>query len=138
MALRIITGARQSSPVVSLEVETNRPPLHLQRIKLALDYVNRFRSLPDHLKVVTELKEDLEDQLILPWTDNTPPPLLVRATKLMRYYNMTELNTAPVPLVGVRPPWETYQEVVPFMETDHINQLPELAVKGLFRERCQP
>ena len=61
-ALRIITGARQSSPVLSLEVEANRPPLHLQRTKLVLDYVNRFRSLPENFKVVTELQVDLEAQ----------------------------------------------------------------------------
>ncbi len=42
--LRICTGAFRSSPVCSLYVEANEPPLYIRRIKLSLQYANQLMS----------------------------------------------------------------------------------------------
>ena len=42
--LRLCLGAFRTSPVDSLYVEANEPPLHIRRIKLALQYSNQLMS----------------------------------------------------------------------------------------------
>ena len=42
--LRLCLGAFRASPVDSLYVEANEPPLHIRRIKLALQYSNQLMS----------------------------------------------------------------------------------------------
>ena len=42
--LRLCLGAFRTSPVDSLYVEANEPPLHNRRIKLALQYSNQLMS----------------------------------------------------------------------------------------------
>jgi ribonuclease HI len=137
MGLRIITGAWKTSPIVSLEVESNIPPLHLQRMKATLDYYNRFRNLPANLEVVSNLTNDLQGQMNQPWSESCPPPLLVRAVRLVRTNNLTQLDTENVPLVGLRPPWRVYDEFNYFMKEDDTKSIPDNAVRSIFQDRCQ-
>ena len=47
-ALRLCLGAFRTSPIPSLQVETNEPPLTLRREKLALQYIVKLKSNPDN------------------------------------------------------------------------------------------
>jgi hypothetical protein len=46
--LRLCTGAYRTSPVASLYVEANEPPLGLRRIKLPLQYIVELKTNPDN------------------------------------------------------------------------------------------
>ncbi|GFW75352.1 RNase H domain-containing protein [Trichonephila clavipes] len=48
MALRICSGAFRTSPVESLYVDCNQPPLKLRRRKLSLAYCFKILSVPSH------------------------------------------------------------------------------------------
>jgi ribonuclease HI len=136
--LRIIIGARHTSPISSLQAEANRPPLHIQRKKLVLQFYNRFRNLPNHLRVVIELSNNVEGQLQLGWTVTTPPPLMVRALNLLRTHNLTELDMHPTPLINVRAPWLPHDDFSTFMQEDNLTNLSSPAVYNVFQDRCQP
>ena len=45
-ALRLCLGAFRTSPVESLQVEANEPPLTIRRDKLAIQYVTRLLANP--------------------------------------------------------------------------------------------
>jgi ribonuclease HI len=136
-ALRIATGARQTSPICSLEVECNILPLQLQKSKIVLDYYNRFRNIPNTLKVVTDLTENLHQQVRCNWTDTTPPPLIIRAKKIIMDHQLSVIDTTPLSLVNTRPPWQTVPEIQEFMaDEQYIKTLPESIIQNIFKDRC--
>jgi len=134
-ALRIITGTRNSSPVISLEVEANRTPLHMQRMKLIVEYYNKFRNLHRELKVVKELGQDLENQMTRGWSRTTPAPLLVRAKELLIQLQIRELDDAPIPLINIRPPWCHYSEVNTFMHEENLKDLTDHIIYAIFNRK---
>jgi len=137
-ALRIIAGARTTSPIGSLQVETDKLPLDIQRNRQALEYYNRLRNLPEHLRVVSELNNDLPQQQSLPWTDATPAPFIVRVVNLMIEYNINELDRNPIPLVDIRPPWLKYGEIDLCMNSGSYKNIPNNVVQGIFKEKMHP
>jgi len=136
-ALRIITGARTTSPIGALQVETHKLPLEMQRNKQTIEYYNRLRNLPENLRVVSELYNDVQNQQVLMWTENTPPPVMVRATNLLRRYNLNVLDRTPIPLVDIRPPWLKYEEIDLCMKTGNYKDLPNNVVIGIFKEKTE-
>jgi ribonuclease HI len=137
-ALRIATGARQTSPICSLEVECNILPLQLQKSKVVLDYYNRFRNIPNTLKVVTDLSENLHQQVRCNWTDTTPPPLIVRVKKLINDQQLNEIDITPMSPINTRPPWQTVPELSQFMaDEQYIMTLPDRMVQNIFNDRSR-
>jgi len=134
-ALRLIVGAKQSTPITSLQVEANRPPLYLQREKSILEYFNRIRHMDDSIKVVRELFENILEQKNKPWSNTTQPPLLIRGLQLIEKYKLEILDCADIPLHTLRPPWMEYQEIQYFMEAEDVKSLPDDVVRGVFREK---
>ena len=49
VALRIIAGVRNTSPIMSLQVEIGLWPLRMERNKQVLRYYSSFRTLPNTL-----------------------------------------------------------------------------------------
>lgn len=49
LGLRLSTGAYKTSPINSLYVETNEPPLSDRRTMLTCSYILKIRSLPKHI-----------------------------------------------------------------------------------------
>lgn len=137
IALRISVMARETSPILSLEVECNIPPLKLQTYKIILDYYNRFRNLPNHLQQVSELMNRLQDQLQLPWTDTTPPPLLVRIHRTLINQHFNSIDYKPLPLTNIRPPWDEYLDIDEFLFDEPVNILSDGAVQNLFKARSR-
>jgi ribonuclease HI len=136
-ALRIAVGARQTSPILSLEVECGIMPLELQNNKVLLDYYNRFRHLPDNLQLVRELSDDIDHQMDRQWTSSTHPPLMVRAHKLRRQMQINEFDTYPVALVNIRPPWAVDTDIDSLLEDEPVNILPERIIQNLFATKMQ-
>jgi hypothetical protein len=59
--LRLCTGAYQTSPVASLYVEANEPPLDLRRIKLLLQYIVKLKTNPGNPAFDCVFNPQLED-----------------------------------------------------------------------------
>ena len=87
ICLRIITGARRSSPITSLEVESNFPPLRYHREKLKLKYYCRLAELPDSTPVVEELFTKYPRMLTYHWSKlRGTEPLIVNIRNLLKIY----------------------------------------------------
>ncbi|KAE9522857.1 hypothetical protein AGLY_016746 [Aphis glycines] len=56
--LRVATGAFRSSPILSILSVSGEPPLHIRRIKLALNYIARILSSPENstLPFLTQIR----------------------------------------------------------------------------------
>ena len=76
--LRIITGCRRTSPIKSLEVETNIPPLDIQRTEMVLKLYNRMRHLPSAV-IAHCLLDDVDEEAIRDWTSSKAAPVAIRA-----------------------------------------------------------
>jgi hypothetical protein len=59
--LHLCTGTYRTSPVASLYVEANEPPLDLRRIKLLLQYIVKLRTNPDNPAFDCVFDPQLED-----------------------------------------------------------------------------
>jgi len=131
--LRLAVGARQTSPICSLEVETNFPPLRLYREQIVLKYYNRLRQLPANLAVAALMRDILLQTQKL-WTERLPPPIAVRGFNLMRSRQITKLDTVPYPVVSLKPPWIEIGCARLSLMAEQTNTLPGSAVQHLFRE----
>ena len=105
-ALRIICGARTTSPIISLEIETHVMPLHLKFQQQLLMYYNRLRQLPPHLAVTHDLISDLHAQNNKQWTSADIPPLVVRAHRLTVQTQLRYFTVSPMPIVAPNSQWD--------------------------------
>jgi ribonuclease HI len=135
--LAIAVGARKTSPINSLESETNRPPLEIQRMKIVIDYYNRHRNLPTTLNAVTELRRYMDHQILQPWTSSTPPPVLVRAHKHIINLNINELDINSIPLVNQRPPCQEFNEFDLFMKDIDMTGMNNREMNGIFINKTE-
>ena len=119
--LRLATGAFRSTPIVSLHVETNVPPLSLRRRLTNCKVFLRLRHLPDSplslfrdgaVDVATfwpfarDAREllastGLPDPTILPFSFDTVPPWIVPSPPICTYLSsLPKSSTLPVQLRG--------------------------------------
>lgn len=75
-ALRLCLGAFRTSPVESLQVEANEPPLALRRIKLTAQYVLKVKSCPANPTHKCIFDKDYLNLFKI--RQNTIPPLGIR------------------------------------------------------------
>ena len=136
-ALRVITGARNTSPILSLEAETNIVPLQIERDKEILSYYNRFRTLPDSLWVKKELLLHLDNNMNQEWSQNIPAPFIVRAKQLIQNNNLQVLKTINLPIVEPRPPWKMIIDVDDSMTEYPVKMLPNGSVQNIYRQKMQ-
>lgn len=129
--LRLIIGARQSSPVTAMQVELHVPPLSFQRDQILLNYFNRVRHLPDTLHLYS-LVTNLHVEANRPWTARMFPPVMVRAYKLANRLNLTVLDITPCSLVTSCPPWEVVSCAQARLHDEPVDSLPDSAVSVLF------
>lgn len=103
LGLRLSNGAYRTSPVQSLYVDCNEPPLCDRRALLTMSYVLRIRSSPQHIcyDIATKCKSRLH-YLNKP---NSIKPLILRFEECCRMYAIPEeaLNVAKRP--PRLPPW---------------------------------
>ena len=131
--LRIITGCRKTSPINALEVETNFPPLSIQRKELVLKYYNRLRHVPVNI-MPHSLLENIEQQVTNNWNRCSKPPLVVRADNLLQELDIEKFDCTQQTLGEVFAPWEREVEVNVSMQEEPIEILNSVAIQNLFRE----
>ena len=103
--LRIALGVRQTSPIVSLEIESNIPPLDISRCFTMLKYYNRLSQLPSHLAISKELFPTNTPFFQVRWPKNFIPPLIVRCATAYRKLNLVKPPYRDSPLLLPCPPW---------------------------------
>ena len=76
-AIRIASGCLKSTPISSLQVITEEPPLQIRRDKLSLKYNYKVKSFPQNpvFKFITPEQETLYEN------KNSPPPFAIRIKK---------------------------------------------------------
>ena len=106
-ALRLCLGASRTSPIPSLQLEANEPPLNLRRDKLTLQYVTKLKSVvnnPAHNCVF-----EPHHTLLFEAKPSVIPPLGVRVKELMlatgiQFDCIDETRLSPVPPWLLKPP----------------------------------
>ena len=145
--LRIATGARKTTPINSLEVESDIPPLNIHRQLLICKYYYRISQLSISLPIVKELFLST-DHVNRRWNNTTiVPPLRIRAETILM-----DLSIAPSPpifadILSPIPPWvditnifkaifipnmnvaqmssgQAHQMYLAMMDTTYLNYLP--------------
>ena len=98
--IRIALGAFRTSPIPSLYTEAGETSLEMRRLKLALNYVVKLKSMPDNPAYNSIFNP--KHELFFEAHPNTTPPLSLRvaphleAAKLsMERVELTELPTTP-------------------------------------------
>jgi ribonuclease HI len=102
--LRIASGARQTSPIVSLEIECNIPPLSIHRKLLLCKYYIKILQFSRSLPVVQELllSYHWEDR---PWCGSIlPPPVTIRASNIMVEMEIPPFSSIFTEMSPI-PPW---------------------------------
>jgi len=105
--LRIAIGARKTSPVSSLEVESNVPPLNIHRTEMMLKSYSRLMQLPDTLQIVRELINDrsLDD---LRWSaHSTVAPFTIRCRVYIHEHHLSIDIPMHTGQISPFPPWLT-------------------------------
>jgi ribonuclease HI len=106
LALRTCLGAFRTSPVESLQVEANEPPLSLRRKKLALQYATKVLSNPKNPTYNSIFNPQFEHVFLR--KPNAIPPLSIR---IQQYLLAIQINTSAIaqfefPTI---PPWLLYK-----------------------------
>ena len=111
ICLRLILGAQKTSPILSLEVECNIPPLKIHRRLILMRNFCRMAELPE----TTQIKKDLVNSkryLNSNWSANKYPPFFLRAIKALEKININLCSLTSIPLVSPLPPWYDLDEII--------------------------
>ena len=128
--LRIIIGAMRSSPTVSLEVESNIPPLYIHRIFTLLKYYFRLTQLPTNKFLLAELFTSNQTSYHLGWTSTIrSAPVIVRSRQALMQVQFPFGDTSPAPLLSPLPPWVNME---PFL----ITEFASCPIKLLSPQQC--
>ena len=65
--LRLALGAMKTSPVISLQVEANIPPLYIRRMDLVMRYYAKIQHFP-RTRIISGHKSSPQITFFLPWT----------------------------------------------------------------------
>lgn len=103
--LRLALGVRPTSPVVSLEAESNIPPLsHYFKLTI-LKYYGRLAELPVKLSVKQAIFNSHDNLCNMKWSVVFKPPTIMRIFKLLQQLNISKYPTVNAPLISPLPPW---------------------------------
>lgn len=104
--LRIMIGARKTSPVLSLEAESNVPPLYIHRIILLIKYYFRLCEMPRSLPVTDELFSRNYKTYYRAWSSTVRvPPLIVRSWRYLLSCQFPHAEPVHTNLISPVPPW---------------------------------
>ena len=106
ICLRTAIGARKTSPIISLEVESNISPLHFQRVSLLAKYYFRLCELPRTLPVTNELFNMNINSYYNSWSSTVrTPPLIVRCWSCLMSCQFPHAEPYYTALCSPVPPW---------------------------------
>ena len=134
-ALRIACGARRTTPIISLEVETNTPPLFLHRKFLLVKFLSKLKELPKELQITKDLIYGASSILNTQNQGSTHKTPAIRKAKEIEYELLGKnLQTNPTNLVGPVPPWSNHNQFcfTQFAETT-VDRMTESVAISTFR-----
>ena len=130
--LRVATGAFRSSPIPSILSISGEPPLHIRRIKLALNYIARILSSP----VNSTLPFLTQNRFANTFCSN---PNLKKPLGQRMLYEMSHTNIDPNLIIkqecSVVPPWRVPTFLVDTSLADHSKkETLNVIYKNVFNE----
>jgi len=111
-ALRIICGARKTSPIEAIQVETNVPPLYLHRRNLILKYFHRVAELPKEAPIVRDTFSTRDMMRSLNWNKTIKPPVFIKAENYLRALGLSYNASIHGKMACPFYPWENIEESV--------------------------
>ena len=106
ICLRTALGARKTSPILSLEAESNVAPLHIHRTNILIKYYFRICELPRNLPITLELFNFTANPYFKAWSSTVrTPPLMVRCLKTLMSYQFPNTEPNYTNLISPVPPW---------------------------------
>ena len=116
-AMRVVTGAFRTTPVASLLVETNEPPLALRRAMLGMRYTTRILSFPDHPTYPYVCSKKLV-RLLRGRRQSSAVPFCVRMRKLLEESSIRPRDIRRFECLRI-PPWELAEPLLDTTLTRH-------------------
>ena len=103
-ALRIGLGARRTTPITSLQVEANVPPLNLHTKELCCKYYYKLKTLPDtHPTIPIMEDENIRDKI---WSKLNKKPFIKRTSETLHYWQLqNDILVKAIPYPSA-PPWK--------------------------------
>ena len=118
-ALRLILGARKSSPIISLQAESYLPPLKIHRGYLHTKHYIKIKHSPEDHNTATTLKLDIDNQENFPYNSFS-----FRSKAWLHKLGIGKINRSPNPLLSRIPPWET---LIPYILLGDVTEIPNPA-----------
>ena len=104
--VRIALGVWKTSPISSMEVESNIPPLKLHREYLTMKYYYRIAELPMNLPVTQALFKDSCTILTMNWNKSYKvAPFIIRVRSLLNEYKLPNIRNHSARLISPIHPW---------------------------------
>ena len=106
-AMRLMTGARKTSPILSLQIESHIPPLKLHRGYLILKNYLKLMNKPTNFETSKAL--GLDDPLV------PNPPLNSFRDKIkfqLLDHKLNPINRTPCPTLSPLPPWNSINHLI--------------------------
>ena len=113
VALRKILGAKKTSPIESMEIESNILPLYLHREHNMVKYYLRVMQLEENNILSKEIDQIRDMVTSISWKKRISPPFIVRIKQCLQKWNICEEPYAKVKNVGPVAPWN---EIKPYIE----------------------
>ena len=131
-ALRVITGARKTSPILSLQVEAHVMPLSLHRKLKLCTYYSRVAELPADSPLVSGNFATIKDDLHRKWSQRNVPPSLVNALTALQSLDAQPVAALHCELVSPFTPWYTIDNIETYFADIAVRDLSPGQVQRLF------
>jgi len=132
--LRIITGARKTSPIAALEAEANIPPLRMHRKSLLIKFHCGVSELPEW-DLHDEIFKQPLNQTVNRRTNGPNLPLHARIKQVYRQLSMKPILPTPAGILSPCPPWVDLEKyfIEDFMSLNK-SMANEEAVNQIFQD----
>ncbi|KAL1446594.1 hypothetical protein WDU94_006599 [Cyamophila willieti] len=132
LALRLISGALRSSPVVSLRADSGIPPLHMRRKELIANYVSKIKENPNNPGFDVFFKNPY---IHIPHLfDGKRKPTWLRALDYFHDINFSSLEV--LPRLALIPPWELSLPETHLLLKDKKANVSPLEIQTTFLQFC--
>ena len=113
MCLRIALGVKSTTPILSLEAESNIPPLQIHRLNVLFRYMSRFTELPSDLPVTQELLASSYKFCHIQWSSHARvAPVMVRGRQLLKTSQFPFILCPSASLISPCPPWFDLNSII--------------------------
>ena len=131
--IRLAIGAQKSSPILSIEVESNVPPLKIHRLMTLLKYYCRLSELPKDISCCKVISNNINYLLTKNWSSNKIAPAIIRAIKHFETLKLTAYPFQPSPLITPIPPWVNLDKICkPYFSVQPVANISDSMAQQIF------